>query len=74
MSRYAALHNPAPVWSIFDYAAALFVEPVIEGMGMLSRFRSAGRKTAQRPTTALLVPQRPLQSWRRHRALAPHYG
>lgn len=58
MSRYATLNHPAPVWSIFDYAAALFVEPVIEGVSLLGSFRSASRKVAQRPKTHVM-PRRP---------------
>lgn len=72
MSRYATLHQPAPVWSIFDYAAALFVEPVLEGASLLGSFRSAGRGFAGRqPMISYgLTPKRPraiLPSIRRFR-------
>lgn len=61
MSRYAALHHPAPVWSIFDYAAALFVEPVLEGASLLGSFRTTGRCVAGRRPRLWhgLTPKRP---------------
>lgn len=68
MRRYATLNHPAPVWSIFDYAAALFVEPALEGLSLLGSFRSASRKVVQRPAAALIQPRRPVLSWRRRRS------
>lgn len=64
-NRYAALTTPAPVWSIFDYAAALFVEPVLEGASLMGSFRATSRKIAARPTTTTLPPspRRPLSRW-----------
>lgn len=59
MSRYATLHQPAPVWSIFDYAAALFVEPVLEGASLLGSFRSAGRGFVSRRRRFHVQPTRP---------------
>ncbi len=60
MSRYAPLANPKPVWSIFDYAAALFVEPVLEGVSMLGSYRSARRKVTDRPNALGVMPRRPI--------------